>query len=432
MYGSKACKLSKELKFKASQGDRTDSFFPSDPKAPVPDNETVSTSPADKMSLKREFSIADIIDRDGFLKHKDIQNFDQGVEVIGKKVTVLTYIQSGAAGSVFKVRDQASGKLFAAKVYFAAGRAEQEFQNYFETARLRSDHPDRKRIVRLHALSTLVPKEEDTLGFLYPIRIGFFTFCDGGDLCDGLLDRYVLRKQHIPEAFLWHVLLQLLQAVAFLSDPLVVHEATDQASCSPQDNDDEKGGLTSVPVVLHADLKPDNVFLKWQDEDHIGYPDVILGDFGLAFELPPGQNKVYRKIGLPAWSAPEHPNLSAKGELWSVGAMIHALAHRGVPPIDFGCRDNWLDPFNPLASTRASDFYKSFLPKKVRPLPDCYSAELNMIVLKMLTKNARKRPSAQEMRSLVCELAPMKIASLYVDLPWWACNKGPTPWPVKT
>ena len=377
------------------------------------------------MSSNQDFTIADVADSAGFLLHTGIENIDnlEGVP-ISQKIKVEEYINSGASGSVFKVRDVRSGVVYAAKVY-QAGQADLELQA-LQSPRMSSHHPARKHIIRLHAVSTLAPKEKTEFDYLFPIRIGLISWCDGGDLVDEVVDRFNIHKQDIPESFLWHVLRSLLQAIAFLSDSQVRPDAV-LSICSTPDR--------APPVILSRDLKPDNVLLRWPTDDplHEGYPDVILADFSCAVLLDSPTRRYRDEVGLPAWQPPEWPIHSNKSEVWGVGAVMHALAHRGLPPIAFTPphrRKNGPsrpeNDFNPLLNTRLSDFYKSWLPKDVRALPARYSRELNTIVMDLLTEDANQRPTAKEMCHLVEQIAPKRIQELWVDLPSWAAGKGKT------
>lgn len=58
------------------------------------------------------------------------------------------------------------------------------------------------------------------------------------------------------------------------------------------------------------------------------FPDVVLADFGHAIF----DQFDYHPCGTYIWSPPEMPRSSPKGDVWSVGAVIHYLVH-GKPPI---------------------------------------------------------------------------------------------------
>lgn len=75
-----------------------------------------------------------------------------------------------------------------------------------------------------------------------------------------------------PLAFIWHIGLQVAEAIAFL------HFGVDEG--------DAFNGQTGWPVLCHADLYPGNIFLylaSCEGPKTFGnYPNMVLGDFGCA------------------------------------------------------------------------------------------------------------------------------------------------------
>lgn len=117
----------------------------------------------------------------------------------------------------------------------------------------------------------------------------------------------------IPESFIWHVYIQLAEALAF------IHKGYDRTD---QDRPDWQ-------AVVHRDVKPQNIFLRRPTAGQL-YPDIVLADFGLATTRPrSGEGGV---CGSLLWQGPEIPIHSAAGDCWAVGACIHAMA-TGSPPI---------------------------------------------------------------------------------------------------
>ncbi|GAB1726782.1 hypothetical protein NU195Hw_g6386t1 [Hortaea werneckii] len=94
-------------------------------------------------------------------------------------------------------------------------------------------------------------------------------FCSGGNLMT------FCTRHNAPLAFVWHVGLQVAEAVAFL------HFGVDEG--------DAFNGQTGWPVLCHADLYPGNIFLRLASregpETFGNYPNVVLGDFGCAGSL---------------------------------------------------------------------------------------------------------------------------------------------------
>ncbi|KAI4201426.1 MAG: hypothetical protein LQ350_003264 [Teloschistes chrysophthalmus] len=141
----------------------------------------------------------------------------------------------------------------------------------------------------------------------------WYNYCSGGDL-DRLVDAYITHESHIPEAFIWHVFLQLADAFAF------IHFGYDRLSI---DGRPYKG----FKPIIHRDVKPANVFLKPIDYPN-GYPNVVLADFGIATT----QTSTNNLIGTMSYQPPEIPMHSREGDIWSLGACIHVLC-TGSPPM---------------------------------------------------------------------------------------------------
>lgn len=79
----------------------------------------------------------------------------------------------------------------------------------------------------------------------------YFGFNDAGDLWH-LIQGFKMRGEIFPEAFIWHVLGQLVEAVYFLQNPNL-----------------EKAGEWKL---WHRDIKPENIFLKWPWIKHSNIP----------------------------------------------------------------------------------------------------------------------------------------------------------------
>ena len=163
----------------------------------------------------------------------------------------------------------------------------------------------------------------------------YLDFCSGGDLT-GLMDRYhdhvesLLRGHHrpsrqIPESFLWHTLLQLAEALAY------IHRGYSRRRKAFEDG--------WLPIV-HRDIKPCNILLHRAppQPDHPGpepYPRIVLADFGMAMQAgtPGHEPHSDSLIGTVPWQPPEVPHHSTKGDVWSTGAVVYAMI-TGDPPLD--------------------------------------------------------------------------------------------------
>ena len=84
---------------------------------------------------------------------------------------------------------------------------------------------------------------------------------------------------------------------------------------------------------MHRDIKPENILLRPGPRTHKvhhdrePFPDVVLADFGHATH----RQFEYTPYGTSLWNPPELPRSSPKGDLWSVGAVIHFLVHGKAP-----------------------------------------------------------------------------------------------------
>ncbi|KAK4501370.1 hypothetical protein PRZ48_007178 [Zasmidium cellare] len=97
-----------------------------------------------------------------------------------------------------------------------------------------------------------------------------FEFCDCGDVTDHM-GRFV--SSSVSEHFTMHFVSSMIDALAFLHHGDIAYDlATDTT--------------TSIAhrqrSYLHRDIKPRNIFLKWEPNATYGLPTVVLGDFGYA------------------------------------------------------------------------------------------------------------------------------------------------------
>lgn len=114
-----------------------------------------------------------------------------------------------------------------------------------------------------------------------PSELGLYMeFCDCGSLQD-LLDKYISHNEAhpnsppamIPESFIWHVFHSLANALQYLHHGIRAGDHRDP----PEPLSGHKW-----PIILHRDIKPDNIFLRTErhpNSNDLFYPHWPLHDF---------------------------------------------------------------------------------------------------------------------------------------------------------
>lgn len=119
----------------------------------------------------------------------------------------------------------------------------------------------------------------------------------GGDLAV-LKTRFERYSTKVPEAFLWHVLVQLSEGLHH------IHQ-------------------NSVFPLVHNDLKAENVLLD-PTPNGILFDNLKIIDFGMATE---GTTPREVKVGTFAYQPPEAPIASPAGDVYALGNICHFLIH---------------------------------------------------------------------------------------------------------
>jgi serine/threonine protein kinase len=122
---------------------------------------------------------------------------------------------------------------------------------------------------------------------------------NGSDLCT-LRENYRAWNTYLPEEFLWHTFHGLVAtALRLETGPF-----QDFVTGKTYENEGEK-------VVVHFDLKPENVFLgepvDTQPSHFSNYPCIKLADFGLAAMTGPDDMynpRKYRGLGTTSYQPP--------------------------------------------------------------------------------------------------------------------------------
>ncbi|EME82123.1 uncharacterized protein MYCFIDRAFT_77586 [Pseudocercospora fijiensis CIRAD86] len=162
-------------------------------------------------------------------------------------------------------------------------RGRYKYPNDAVIANLMKPHPN---IVRLFSCS----RDEDRSAEPGQYEI-FMEHCNGGDLYVQA-HHFIQKNKEIPDSFVLHATIQLLEAMAFIHHGL--------RYCG-------HGKYTVDPgfkSIVHGDLKPENVFLKWSKPRKVDdLPTLVIGDFGGA--KPAGKYYHCVSAGTEMFHAPE-------------------------------------------------------------------------------------------------------------------------------
>ena len=243
----------------------------------------------------------------------------------------LKDFDEGEEGQCSVVRSQSTGLLFVAKHTRAASRAKSS--NLEQTGK-RKPLPNESKILQtLHPHPNIIRFYGLEPSPLNPDgHILFLEFCNAGDLLEQLRT-FQKSKRLPPVVFTLHVLVSLTHALAYLHRGLRWKNGT--AYVRHKD----------LEPVIHGDIKPDNIFLRWPGriEEGLGMPDVVLADFGMA-QLASESRGI---TGTPGYDSPEvrrianlretNPTafevgkataniMTPKSDIYQFGLLIHLMA----------------------------------------------------------------------------------------------------------
>jgi len=212
-----------------------------------------------------------------------------------------------------------------------------------------------------------------------PLRASLYMeYCDLGNM-ESLLGKYRNHSQrpraraYIPEAFLWKTFLELSSALQYLH-----HGIEAGGPFIPKDP-------PAWRRVLHRDIKPANIFLK--SSLYLTYPTVVLGDFGCATKYGiKDWNDITSIIGTRLWQPPELPQHTARGDVWSLGAVIQALCRLDEGPVG-----------SPPAGVDHHSWSISPEARQPKRAGNHYSKELNLVLASALTMRKDERPFAYKL-----------------------------------
>ncbi|KAL8763172.1 MAG: hypothetical protein Q9184_000975 [Pyrenodesmia sp. 2 TL-2023] len=286
-----------------------------------------------------------------------------------EKYETLQVIGKGSFGIIRKVRRVADSHILCRKEisYIKMGQKERE-QLHAEFSILSSlRHPNIVAYYHRHHL-----KDTQDLHL-------YMEYCGGGDLSK-VIKTLTAKNQYAEEAFVWSMFSQLATALYRCHYGVNPPEAGTHVfgltgEVKPP------GGLRgkNQVMILHRDLKPDNVFLGNDNQ-------VKLGDFGLS-KLMQSHDFASTYVGTPYYMSPEicaAERYTLHSDIWSLGCVMYELCARR-PPFD--------------AKTHLQLIQK-IKDGRVDPLPTVYSPELQSTIKSCLKTNPHQRPDTAALLSL--------------------------------
>ncbi|XP_032980281.1 interferon-induced, double-stranded RNA-activated protein kinase [Rhinolophus ferrumequinum] len=122
--------------------------------------------------------------------------------------------------------------------------------------------------------------------------------------------------------------------------------------------------------LIHRDLKPSNIFL-------VGTKQIKIGDFGLVTFLEHSENRT-KSMGTPIYMSPEQlssPRYGNEVDIFALGLILAELLHV--------CRTRW-------------ETFEIFEHLKNGNPPEVFDDKEKILLLKLLSKEPKKRPNTSE------------------------------------
>lgn len=249
------------------------------------------------------------------------------------------FLGKGSFGSVFKAIRLSDGSDCAIKEVKLKAMSLREKQDAVNEIRL---------LASVHHLCVLRYYE----AFVEDEKLYIVTeYCPHGDL-QNKIDRQKAKSKYFEEDEIWSMFLQILV------------------------------GLRAIHTlnILHRDMKSPNIF--------IGEGGIAkIGDFGVARVLKTECSLARTQVGTPYYVSPEIWKSSpydAKSDMWSVGCLLYEMASLR----------------RPFEATCMKDLARKVLQNRYTSIPTFYSADLAMIVKKLLNIDPSQRPTVHAVLSL--------------------------------
>nr|POE65182.1 serine/threonine-protein kinase mark1 [Quercus suber] len=106
------------------------------------------------------------------------------------------------------------------------------------------------------------------------LRCMVLEFCEGGDL-HNLITHWQLRLRMrvMPRLFILHFISSMADAIAYMHHGLSPSKPSELLPARP---------VPGWESVIHSDIKPPNIFLRWGTPNKYNLPDIVLGDLGMS------------------------------------------------------------------------------------------------------------------------------------------------------
>eukprot|EP00444_Apocalathium_aciculiferum_P014944 CAMPEP_0183460128 /NCGR_PEP_ID=MMETSP0370-20130417/136937_1 /TAXON_ID=268820 /ORGANISM="Peridinium aciculiferum, Strain PAER-2" /LENGTH=291 /DNA_ID=CAMNT_0025652003 /DNA_START=61 /DNA_END=932 /DNA_ORIENTATION=- len=249
----------------------------------------------------------------------------------------IRVIGRGQYGKAHLVREEKDKGLYIAKTIDLTCLSSKEKETALQEVALlrRLDHPN-------------IVQYQDNF-FMVDTLVIIMQYCEGGDLQAFIKEKFK-EKKRIQEVLVMHYFVQVLQALQYIHNER----------------------------ILHRDLKTSNLFLMKSKQV------VKLGDFGISRVLEGSIEAAITVVGTPYYMSPEvceNKPYTFKSDVWSLGCVLYELC---MLKHAFSA-DNLLG----LVYKIVSDKYE--------PIPKMYSSNLNVLIQRMLEKDADKRPSVRDL-----------------------------------
>ena len=242
----------------------------------------------------------------------------------------------GVFGSVLIVKRKEDKEIYAMKRVRIGGLTKRELENSFNEVRLLASL-NHKNVIGYR--EAFYDQKSKTLNIV-------MEFADDGDLSTKI-KHYIKKQLFFDEKTIWSTLIQILEGLKYL------HKSD----------------------IIHRDLKSANIFLTKKGI-------VKIGDLNVSKII--GKSMAITQTGTPYYASPEiwndHP-YDYKCDIWSAGCIIYEMASLKMP----------------FRGTSMQMLYNNVMKGDFAPIPSRYSNDLMEIIKLILTKNPRKRPSAEDL-----------------------------------